>query len=105
MRRRYEQNVAWALVHLDPPEAIARIKNLRRANLASVCRALEGIAEWATWLARYVDEREGGGCGDQGHDQACRKANRSAGILWCEAFGYNRFLERRPSTVERAVTG
>ena len=59
-----------------------------KSNLTATVRELEGIAERAARLARYLDEREGHGCGDQGHAAAV-KAQNKAGRAIRKAFGYN----------------
>jgi hypothetical protein len=54
---------------------------------AQTRRQLDGLCESAARLAAYVGEREGYGCGDQGHDAAVRKQNRVAGNVR-KALGY-----------------
>lgn len=87
---------AIELIHMDPPEVIVAIEAMTPDTMFDVRKSLEAVAEWATWLARYVDDRHGCGCGDQGHARALISANRAARTLWCKAFGYNAYVERRP---------
>ena len=54
-----------------------------------LARELEGLSLRAGELARYLDERYGHGCGDQGHRAAAKKCNRTGKVIWCKAFGYN----------------
>ena len=88
--------LAMELTQLDPRDALCVIEGVGKANLGDLRRSLENLAEWATWLARYVDERDGFGCGDQGYEKAVRNANRAARTLWCKAFGYSAFVDRNP---------
>ena len=55
-------------------------------------RELEALAKRAAFLATYVDERIGGGCGDQGHAKAVKSANRTAKAVR-KAFGYTEYHE------------
>ena len=50
---------------------------------------LEGISERAAVLAGYLDERHGYGCGDRGHENAIKRANRNGKMVWMKVFGYN----------------
>ncbi len=54
-------------------------------------RQMEGIALRAGELAGYLDERHGYGCGDRGHREAVKEANRVGKIIWTKAFGYNEY--------------
>jgi hypothetical protein len=101
---KHTYKLALELVQLGPPDALSVIAGAGRDNLGDLTRSLEGIAEWATWLARYVDERHGGGCGDQGHKPALASANRAAKTVWCKSFGYNGYVPRNPHESERRST-
>ena len=63
--------------------------NIKEKEMQELVRELEGIAYRAAFMARYLDYREGHGCGDQGHNTALKKANRAAGLVWKKAFGFN----------------
>jgi hypothetical protein len=56
---------------------------------------LEAIAERAAMLAEYLNERHGAGCGDQGHQQAMRKANKAGQAVHMKVFGYNAYHDLR----------
>ncbi len=71
---------------VDWEEALDLTPPGRRGEL---CRAAEAVAFHAAMFARYVDERDGHGYGDQGHEAAVKSANRAAKKVWCGAFGYN----------------
>ena len=58
-----------------------------------LCKELEDIAECATILAGYVDERHGYGCGDQGHIKAVTTSNKYGKMVHCKVFGYNAYIE------------
>lgn len=47
-----------------------------RPRLDDTVRSLEAIAARAAMLATYLDNREGHGCGDQGHVDSLKAANR-----------------------------
>lgn len=54
-----------------------------------ITRTLDALAERAAFLGEYAGERYGYGCGDQGHKDAVKKANRRCKSLWVKVFGYN----------------
>lgn len=58
-------------------------------NLRAVVRDLESLSERAARLARYLDARDGNGCGDQGHGTAVKAQNRVGRVVHEKAFGYN----------------
>ncbi len=60
-------------------------------NLQALVAELEGISQRAGMMARYLDEREGRGCGDQGHDSAIKAMNKAGRTIHMKAFGYNAF--------------
>lgn len=59
------------------------------SDLHYMIRALEAVAVWATWLARYFDARD---WAQADHEAAIKKANRAATIVWCKALGYQERL-------------
>jgi len=61
-------------------------KNVPR--LRELVEELEAVATGAARLAAYLCEREGYGCGDQGHARAVRASNSAAAKVR-KAFGYN----------------
>ena len=42
-------------------------------------------------MAAYILERDGYGCGDQGHKTAIKRMNKTGKTIWMTAFGYNGF--------------
>ena len=76
-------------MNLAPVEWEAAADRLSSSNRGVLARELEGVAERAATLARYVDGRYGAGCGDQGHATALKAANKAGHLVWCKAFGYN----------------
>jgi hypothetical protein len=60
-----------------------RLGNLTHTSL--------GLSQRAGMMARYLDEREGYCCGDQGHDAAVKAMNKAGKIIYMKAFGYNAF--------------
>ena len=60
-------------------------------NKQQIMRLLEGIAINAGMTAAYIMERDGYGCGDQGHRKAVRSLNKAGKIIWTKAFGYNAY--------------
>jgi hypothetical protein len=42
-------------------------------------------------MAAYILERDGYGCGDQGHENAIKRMNKTGKTIWMTAFGYNAF--------------
>lgn len=67
--------------------------NMKEKDMQEMVRELEAISLRAAFMARYLDYREGHGCGDQGHNTAIKKANRAARIVWTKALGYNAYLD------------
>jgi hypothetical protein len=59
----------------------------------SLCRELEILSARAGEMAAYLDERYGGGCGDQGHQSAVKNLNKAGRIIWTKAFGYNAYRD------------
>ena len=60
-------------------------------NKQEITRLLEGIALNAGMTAAYILERDGYGCGDQGHRKAVKSLNKAGKIIWMKAFGYNAY--------------
>ena len=65
------------------------VDRISGADRGQLRRHFEIIAERAAFLARYLDERHGRGCGDQGHEAAAAAGNKAARAVWCKVFGYN----------------
>lgn len=86
---------AMGLLTLPPVLVRAAVEAMSTAQRRDVSHFLERLAERAAWLATYLEERTGYGCGDQGHEQAVRNANRAGRAVWCKAFGYNAHAELR----------
>ena len=42
-------------------------------------------------MAVYIEEREGYGCGDQGHAKALKEMNRAGRMVHTKALGFNTF--------------
>ena len=63
----------------------------KRSDLQDIRQQLEALSVRAGMIAAYLDEREGYGCGDQGHANALKAMNRAGKIIHCKAFGYNAF--------------
>jgi hypothetical protein len=83
------QEAAENLMLLAPIEWEVNADALSETARDEIRRRLEGIAERAASLARYMDTRAGSGCGDQGHKAAVKAANKVGRILWVKGFGYN----------------
>jgi hypothetical protein len=66
------------------PTLIPKIKNLKEAVDFYGFQATR-----SAFIAAYLGERYGYGCGDQGHGKALKAANRAARLTHCEALGYN----------------
>ena len=62
-------------------------------NLQELVRELEALSERAGMMAAYLEERNGYGCGDQGHERAIKNMNRVGKIIHTRAFGYNVFMD------------
>lgn len=73
---------------VDLPWICAEMKNKQ-----DVRKLLEEISKRAGMMAAYIDQREGFGCGDQGHDKALKEMNKVGKIIWMKAFGYNGYYD------------
>ena len=80
---------AQTIMKRPPVEWEKTVDRMKSADRGELTRELESIAYRAAMLARYVDARYGGGCGDQGHASAVRSCNKAAKTVWMKAFGYN----------------
>ena len=76
---------------LKAPFADLPMLCMNMKNKQELRQELEGLALRAAMMAAYIDEREGHGCGDQGHQKALKAMNRAGKIIWTKAFGYNAF--------------
>ena len=78
-----------AVLQLAPVEFDAYCSDpANRDRLQRMGNELEGIAIGAARLVAYMRQREGMGCGDQGHEEAVDESNRVVHKLR-NAFGYN----------------
>ena len=66
-------------------------KKMKPDELDETRQRLEAIAQRAAFMAAYLEERQGYGCGDQGHAKALKSANHAARTVWMKAFGYNAY--------------
>jgi len=65
------------------------INHKTRGELRDLWEEFENIAVRAGQMAAYIEEREGYGCGDQGHKKALKALNRAGRIIQTKAFRYN----------------
>jgi hypothetical protein len=86
-----DETIARRLMRLAPVKFEKAVDRLNHGERETVTRALEAIADRAAWLARYLDERAGYGCGDQGHAAGVKSANRVGTLLWVKGFGYGAY--------------
>jgi hypothetical protein len=77
------------LLQLAPCGVRAYVDKIPSAKRDQCRRDMEGIAYFAAAYAAYLDERHGGGCGDQGHKDADKAALKAARSIWTKIFGYN----------------
>ena len=77
------------LMESAPVEWEKLIDTVSSERKGELVRELEAISERAGILARYIDERHGYGCGDQGHEKAVKSMNRAGKIIHMKVFGYN----------------
>jgi hypothetical protein len=82
----YKLNKILNTPFIDLPEKCLKIKNKQE-----IIRELEGLAQRAGMMAAYILERDGYGCGDQGHSKAIKRMNKTGKTIWMTAFGYNGF--------------
>jgi hypothetical protein len=69
------------------------VNKMTQEERGIIQRELEGISIRAAELSGYLEEREGYGCGDQGHKKAMRTCNRWGRKIWTKVFGYNDYIE------------
>jgi hypothetical protein len=79
------------LIQIAPVEWELQADKMTSFERDEMCARLEGIAERCGMLSAYLYERCGYGCGDRGHTNAVKKANKVGRIIHCKAFGYNAF--------------
>jgi hypothetical protein len=82
----YKLNQLLNTPFIDLPE-----KCLTMENKQQIIRELEGLAQRAGMMAAYILERDGYGCGDQGHKNAIKRMNKTGKTIWMTVFGYNAF--------------
>lgn len=80
---------AQELLKVAPADWKETVDAMSTKERGELNKELDGIAERAALLAGYLDERYGGGCGDQGHKQAMKTANRNGKMVWTKVLGYN----------------
>lgn len=77
-----------ALVDLEK-----KVDNMTTQEKEEARVLLEGVAKKAGMIAGYLDERQGYGYGDQGHNKAVKRLNRNGKMIWMKVFGYTAFHE------------
>lgn len=77
------------LLNLPPVEFEQYADNAKLNDLRELQEELEKLAVAATFIAVYLDNRYGFGCGDQGHKTAAKKANQARTTLRNKVMGYN----------------
>ena len=82
---------AQELMNIAPVDWEKTVDAMSTTERHDMQHELEGIAERAAMCAGYVEEREGYGCGDQGHASAMKTANRYGRRLHVTTFGYSEF--------------
>lgn len=82
-----------SFLDLSPIEWEKKVDELSGSQKDELRRYLEGISERAAMLAGYLEERHGYGCGDHGHKNAVKRANRNGKMVWVKVFGYNGFID------------
>lgn len=68
---------------LELPKAKYRevFDNMPSKERGELERELDNIAQAAAWAYGYAEQRYGSGCGDQGHEDAVKEANKTlAGV-------------------------
>jgi hypothetical protein len=83
------------ITEVAPVDLKDYVEKMKTQEMDLLRRELEGIAERAAFLAGYLDERHGYGCGDQGHDKAVKTANKNGRKVWVQVFGYNAYHDIR----------
>lgn len=78
-----------SLLNMAPVDFQKYVEEMQKEDLDETRRLLEGIAERCAFLAGYLDERYGYGCGDQGHEKAVKTGNKHSRAVWMKVFGYN----------------
>ena len=76
----------------DWERIVDRMPMNERQTLGRHC---DSIAKHATMMGTYLEMREGFGCGDQGHHDAVKAANKAGKKVWCDVLGYNEFVSVR----------
>lgn len=78
---------------LDTPfvDLPALCEKMKLQEMAELADNLEALATRAGMIATYIEERQGYGCGDQGHAKALKAMNKAGRIIHMKAFGYNAF--------------
>ncbi len=89
--------IALELLNAAPADAVGMIARMSSPDKYEAAKMLEHIAKQAAWLGTYAEERYGYGCGDQGHADAVKSANKAAKTVWCKALGYNGYHDLRVS--------
>ena len=86
--RKYNAHRVIEKAFVDLPK-IASLMN----NAQEVIKDLEAISQRAGMMAAYLEERNGYGCGDQGHEKALKAMNRAGRHIHMNVFGYNAFAD------------
>jgi hypothetical protein len=81
------------LLKVAPFDLEKTVDALSSEDRRKLCKEFEALAERAAMYARYLDERHGYGCGDQGHAKAVKAMNKAGKMVHMKVFGYNAFHE------------
>jgi len=83
------ENATKMLFELAPVDFQSFINDLSNVDRQKLADEIEGIAIQATFAHAYVQERHGYGCGDQGHEDAAKAANKARRKVRNNVIGYN----------------
>lgn len=77
------------ILTLAPVDLQEHVNGLSTEERRSLCEQIEVISDRAAFVSQYLGERHGYGCGDQGHDDAVKAANKARRKVR-NAFGFDR---------------
>lgn len=69
-------SIATKCLNTAPVDLQAMADRLTGEDKRQIEETLSGLVQMAAWKWAYINERYGSGCGDQGHDDAVKEANR-----------------------------
>jgi len=84
-------DAAQILMALPPVEWERAVAAMPLGKRHDIELDLAVTAKLAAQLSGYLEERYGYGCGDQGHEDAAKEANRAGEKVWRNALGYNSY--------------